>query len=428
MRQSNQIAGDTRRESYWSLMIASLRYRNFRLVWMGSVSEHFGEFMEIAAILWLVNELTHSPLMLTIVGSLRFVAMILFPIVGGVVADRVNRRSLLIASLLASALLSVLLAILVFAGLITVWHLIVINLFTGVAMSFNHPARQTIVPNLVKRKHLLNAISLDIMSVQVSRVIGMALAGYVIVTLGIWPIFVIRALGCLVAIFWLLLAQIPPTPPAARGQAPWQNLTDGFHYLRTNTVILGLLLLYLIPWLADNTLTTFMPIFASDILRIGTVGYGYLQAAPWVGAILALIGLTILTYYKRKMILLVGAGIIMGIGLVSFSASTWVFLSFPLVVIIGAMQITLATVNTTIIQSVIPDEIRGRVMSWREVAFGLGPAGSILFGAVAQYTGTPISLGLLGGICLVLSLSLIAFLPRFKSIEGMVTIPERSSL
>ena len=428
MRQSNHITGDTGRESYWSLMLASLRYRNFRLVWLGSVAEHFGEFMEIAAILWLVNELTHSPLMLTIVGSLRFAAMILFPIIGGVVADRVNRRSVLIVSLLGSAILSGLLAILVFAELITVWHLIVINLFTGVSMSFNHPARHSIVPNLVKRKHLLNAISLDLISVQVSRMLGMALAGYVIVTLGIWPIFVIRVLGCLLAIFWLLMAQIPPTPSAARGQAPWRNLTEGFHYLRTNTVILSLLLLYLIPWLVDNTVTNFLPIFASDILHIGTVGYGYLQAAPWAGAVLALIGLTILTYYKRKMILLVGAGIVMGISLVGFSASPWAFLSFPLVAVIGAMQITLATVNTTIIQGVIPDEIRGRVMSWREVAFGLGPTGSILFGAIAQYTGTPVSLGLLGGIALVLSLLLIAFLPRFRSIEGAVTIPKRSSV
>ena len=398
-------------------MLASLRYRDFRLVWVGSLTEHFGEFMEIAAILWLVNELTHSPLMLTIVGSSRFMAMILFPIAGGVVADRVNRRSLLIAALLGSALLSVCLAILAVTGIIAVWHLIIIGVLVGVAMSFNHPARSAIVPNLVRRELLLNAVSLDLMSVHASRIIAMAITGYLIVILGVWPIFIIRALGSLLAIFWLLLARIPPTPPTTSVQAPWQNLTEGFRYLRANTIILGLVVLFLIPWLAMNTYSNFLPVFASDILRVGAVGYGYLQAAPGLGAIISLIGLTLLTYYKRKSRLLVGAGIIMGIGLISFSASSWLFLSLALLVVIGLMQTGLSTVITTMIQGAVPDEVRGRVMGWREVAFGLGPTGSILFGAIAQYTGVPISLGLLGGICLIVFLLLIVFLPRFSSIE-----------
>jgi MFS family permease len=398
-------------------MLASLRYRDFRLVWLGSISEHFGEFMEIAAILWLVNELTHSPLMLTIVGSTRYMAMIVFSIVGGVVADRVNRRRLLIIALLGSMLLSIGLAALAFTGLITVPYLIVIGLLGGVAMSFNHPARMAIVPNLINRKHLLNAISLDTLSVQTSRIIGMLIAGYLIVIIGIWLIFVIRALGCLLAISWLLFARIPPTPPAARGQTPWHNLAEGFHYLRGSAIILILTLLYLIPWLVTNTNTNFLPVFASDILRIGAVGYGYLHAATGLGAVIALLALTLLTYYKSKRLLLVGAGIILGIGLIGFSASPWVFLSLPLLIVIGGMLTTFITVNTTIIQGIVPDEVRGRVMSWREVTFGLGPTGSIIFGAIAQYTGVPFSLGLLGGVCLLVSLSLISFLPRLKSTE-----------
>jgi MFS family permease len=417
MTQSSQTTQGAGQESYWSRMLTALRYRDFRLVWLGSTSEHFGEFMEIAAILWLVNELTHSPLMLTIVGSARFMPMIFFPIASGVIADRVNRRSMLIAALLGSALLSVSLAILAVTGLIAVWHLIVIGLLSGVATSFNHPARQTIVPNLVKREHLLNAIALDNISVQGARLVGASIAGYLIVSLGVWPIFVIRALGCLLAIFWLLLARVPPTPPIARRQTPWQSLTEGFRYLRANIMILGLMLLYLVPWLANNTYTNFLPVFASDILHVGTVGYGYLYAAPGLGAIVSLVGLTLFTYYKQKSILLVGAGIIMGVGLISFSASPWVCLSLPLLVVIGAMQVAFSTVNTTIIQGAVPDEVRGRVISWREVAFGLGPTGSILFGAIAQYTGVPISLGLLGGVCFTLSLLLIAFLPRFRSME-----------
>jgi len=391
-------------------MLTSLHYRNFRLVWLGSLTEHFGEFMEIAAILWLVNEMTHSPLMLTIVGSCRFISMIPFAIVGGVVADRVNRRSLLIAALLGSSLLSVCLAMLAVTGVIAIWHLIVISLLGGVAMSFNHPARQAIVPNVVKREHLLNAISLDTLSVQAARMVGMLIAGYLIAIVGAWPIFIIRALGCLVAILWLSFARVPPTPPTTRELAPWHNLAEGFHYLRGNTIILALIVLYLIPWLTMNTYTNFLPVFANDILRVGAVGYGYLQAAPGLGAIASLIGLTLLTYYKRKFMLLAGFGIILGIGILGFSASPWFILSLLLLVVIGGTQNAFVAVNTTLIQDIVPDKMRGRIISWREVAFGLGPTGSILFGAIARYTGVPFSLGLLGGICLIISLLLILLL------------------
>lgn len=416
MAQPGEITQEARQESYWALMIASLRYRNFRLVWLGSVTEHFGEFMQTAAILWVANELTGSPLMLTLVGSARYAPMIVLPVVGGVVADRVNRRSMLIAALLGSVVLAATLAVLAATGRIAVWHLIVVGLFWGAVQSFNHPARHTIVPNLVQKGHLLNAIALDSISVQASRIIGMPVAGYIIVAFGVWPIFVIAAVGCLLAIGWLLMAEVPPTPRETRKQAPWQNLTEGFRYLRSNAIILSLMLLYLIPWLSGNTYGNFLPVFANDILGVGAVGYGYLQAAPGLGAIISLAGLTILTYHRRKTLLLIGAGAIMGIGLIAFSASSSMFLSLALLVVIGAMQNAFATLNTTIIQGAVPDHVRGRVISWREVAFGLGPTGSIIFGAIAQSTGVPFSVGLLGGICLLVSLMLVSFVPRLRNI------------
>lgn len=398
-------------------MFVSLRYRDFRIVWLGSLIEHFGEFMEVATVLWLVNQLTHSPLMLTIVGTARFVPMIFFPIVAGVVADRVNRRTMLIIALGGGAFLSLCLALLAATGIIAIWHLVLIFLLVGVATSFNHPARASIVPNLIKKEHLLNALSLDFISIFASRMVGMALAGHLIGIFGIWPIFVIRAVGCLLAIYLLILARIPPTSRLAREQTPLQNLAAGFSYLRSNTVILSLVILYLIPWLTGNTLSSFLPLFSSDILHVEAVWYGYLQAAPGLGSLIALVGLTLLTYYKRKIKLLVVAGLIMGICLIGFSASPWLFLSLPLLVVIGAMQTAFTAVNTTIIQSTVPDELRGRVMSLREVTYGLGPTGSILFGAMAQYTGVPISLGFLGMISLIPAILLITRLSHFESME-----------
>jgi len=403
-------------KSRWSLALIALRYRNFRLVWLGSITEHIGEFMEIAAILWLVNELTHSPLWLSVVGSCRFLSMIIFPIVGGVAADRLNRRTLLIIALLSSSVLSTVLTVLAVTNAIDLRALIGISVLGGVAMSFNHPARHAIVPNLVNREHLLNAVSLDTMSVQISRAIGVPIAGYLMSIVGVWPIFAIRTLGCLVAILWLLQARVPPTPPVNRAQAPWQNVIQGFRYLRHDTTILILVLLYAIPYLVMNTYSNFLPVFANDLLRVGTIGYGYLQGAPGLGAIICMIGLGFLTYYQGKFRLLIGSSMILATSLLLFSASIWFILSLLLLIIAGGMVTTFSAVNTTLIQGIVPDDMRGRIMAWREVIFGLGPTGSIIFGAIAQYTGVRLSLGILGAICLAVSLLLLLLLPRFRSV------------
>ncbi len=415
MRQTEPVTGDSRQKSRWPLVLGALRYRDFRLFWLGSITEHTGEFMGLAAILWLVNDITHSPLMLTIVGSSQFVTRVFFSTIGGVAADRMNRRRLLIAALLAAALLSLVLAVLAATGYIAIWQLIVISLLSGVVMSFNHPARQAIVPNLVSKDYLLNAVSVDILSIQVSRAIGMPIAGYVILTAGVWPIFALRALGCLLAVFWILMVNVPPTSATARTQAPWRNLAQGFHYLRGNIVVLAVVLSFFIPILVQSAYTSFLPVFAGDILRIDAVGYGYLQGAPGVGAILFLIGLSLLTYYNGKLRLLIISIALLGVGLLGFSLSNWFFLSLLMLVVIGAMAAAFLAINTTLLQGMVPDEMRGRIMSWREISFGLGPAGSIMFGALALHTGVQFSLGSLGSICLILSLALIILLPRLRS-------------
>lgn len=401
-------------EPFWSRTLVSLRYRNFRLLWLGSATEHVGEFMEIAGILWLANKLSHSPLVLAIVGSARFIPLIFFPVIGGVIADRVNRVRLLIFMLLSAGALSLILAVLTLTGAVTVWQLIVIGLLGGLAMSFNHPARHTILPNLIKKEHLLNAISLDSISVHGSRMVGMALAGYLITKVGLWPIFALRAAGCLLSVLWLRLADMPPTPINAREKTHLQNILEGFEYLRSNKIILMLVILYLIPWLAGNTLSNFLPIFAGEILNVGAVGYGYLQASPGFGSIISLAGLTLLTYYKGKHNLLAGSACVMGLSIIAFSNSINPYLSFALLVISGAMQTVFTAVNSTIIQEKVEDHIRGRVMSLREVAFGIGPSGSMVFGVVAQITGVKISLGILGLMTFMTAIGLIAYFACIK--------------
>jgi len=169
--------------------------------------------------------------------------------------------------------------------------------------------------------------------------------------------------------------------------------------------------------LTATTTSSFIPVFARDILGVGAVGYGYLQAAPGAGAVIALLLLSFFTYYKRKTKLQAIFGIIMGICLIIFSMSSWLYFSLLLLIVFGGMQIGFTSLNTAVIQNAVTDNIRGRIMSWREIAFGLGPVVSILFGAIAQRTSVSVSLGLLGVISLIVSFLLIAFLSRFKKVE-----------
>jgi len=391
----------------------SLSYRDFRLVWLGSVTEHLGEWMEIVGLLWLVNELTGSPLMLTVVGSCRYIPMVIFPILGGMVADTMDRRRLLIFALLGAALLSIILAILVKTGTVAIWHIIVLSLLSGVTTSLNHPARQSIVPNLVTREHLLNAISLDSASVQASRLVATPITGYLIARFGVVPVFGLRAAGTLLAVCWLLFVKIRFLPPVTT-KAPWRNVIEGLKYVRGNILLLSMVPLYLLPMLTQNTYSNFLPIFARDILKIGPTGYGFLQGAPGLGALASLIGLASLASNRVQGSLLFIASGIIGIGFIFFSVSHWTSFSLFLLVIIGGMITSFMTINTALIQSHVSDVMRGRVMSLREIAFGLGPTGSLIFGVIAERSSVSFSLELLGSLCIAVSLSLFFLLPKVR--------------
>ncbi len=401
----------------WQRMFASVRSKHYRWLWMGSCTEHIGEFMELAALLWLVNEISGSPFILTLVGACRFMPMVIFSPVGGVVSDRMNRKTLLAISLLAGTVLSVVLGVLVLTGLIAIRHIIVIALLFGVTTSFNHPARAAIVPNLVEKKHLLNAVALDTASVMAARVIAMPIAGIVISMAGVVPVFFMRAVGALVALFWLSRVNVPPTPDEAATRNPWKNLIEGLRYVTGYGVVLTLVLLYLLPQFVNQTYTNLLPIFAVDIFRIGASGYGYLQAAPGLGSLASMIFLASLGTGQNKGRLLFAAGMILGLTLIVFGFSSWYLFSLCLLVLIGAMATAFMALSTTLIQGIIPDRVRGRVMSLREISFGLGPAFSLVFGLIAEQTGAPLAVVYLGLVCFSVSFILMLTVVNVRQLE-----------
>jgi MFS family permease len=395
----------------------ALQYRNYRLLWFGSWVEHVGQFMEIGALLWLVNEMTGSPFLLMLVGFCRLAPMVFVSVLGGILADRTDRRKLLMGTLVGAVLVSLSLAILVHTGLVTMTYIIILSLLSGVVTSFGSPARQAIVPNLVPREHLMNAITLHSGSVMVSRLLGMPIAGYIISVAGVTPVFGLRALGALLAILCLLPARIPPTSPLAREETPWRNLVEGLRYIRGSTTVLVLIGLFLLPTFSIQSYTNLLPIFAVDVLKVGASAYGLMQGAPGLGALIAVVILASLRGFRHKGLLLFGAGMVIGLALTTFSGSGWLALSLAMLVIMGGMNSAFRTVNTTLIQSVIPDEMRGRVMSLRGMARGLGPVGALLVGVIAEYAGAPVAVGIVGGGFFVLCLALAIVLPQIRRLE-----------
>jgi len=407
----------TRRPIQWIPPFTSLRYRNYRLFWFSSWAEHTGQYLELAAVLWLVHGMTGSPLILSLVGMSRYVPPIIFGYMGGILADRWDRRMMLVVALAWMGFFSMSLSILAYSGLLKVWHIVVICLLQSSAVSFNHPARQSIIPNLVKKEHLLNVIALNQFSVMGSRFVGMVAAGYLLAHIDVVPVIAARAAGNIFAILCLLLAKVPATPGTAKKKTHLRNLVEGLEYIRSNKIVLSLAALYLIPQFVTITAISLMPAFAKEILHIGAEGYGWLNGALSIGAFAATVIMASLYDFRHKGVLLLSAGMLMGIALLGFSLSPWFVLSLFFLLITGYMSTTFRSVNTTTIQTIIPDEMRGRVMSLRDVTKGLGSAAVLIAGAVGEWAGVPVAIGMLGVLAFTVFLLIALLAPQIRKIE-----------
>jgi MFS family permease len=392
---------------FWDRTFLTIKhYRDYRLVWLGSVTEHLGQWMEQAAVLWLIYDLSGSFLYLPLQPFTRMVPLILLAPVGGMVSDRVNRRNLVIYTLLYKAVLSIILLILVRTGVVEIWHILTLAFLLGVSTAFNHPARHTIVPNLVRKEHLLNAITLDNTSVTASRVVGGLLAGWLISSFGTGPVFGLSAVGCLLAAMWLRMARVPSTPQQGGKRNRWRELLEGVAYLRTHTMMLAQVCMYFFSYFAMQGYSPFLAPFAEDVLGVGEFRYGVLFAMPGVGALIGLFALASVFDFRRKGLYLFVAGGVMTLGIFFFAISPWFLLSLLLLVLVGAMNNTFQAVNNTIIQTQVPDAVRGRVMSLREWISGWGPVSGMIVGSLAGYLGVQsamgiVALGFFGAIVLL---------------------------
>jgi len=388
----------------------SLTHRNFRLIWIGLFFSMSGSMMQNAALLWHVSLLVapgRKALALGLVGLVRVVPIIILSMFSGVVADAWNRRRLMLMTQTCAALVSLSLAVLAFRGLSVVWPIYVLAALGASVGTFDLPARQALVPTLVPREHLPNAISMNTIMFQTASVLGPSIGGIVIASAGVGWVYVVNALsfGCVITA--LLLMRGVSGRPVRVGDEPENEISfkaarEGLKFVFESPLIRSTMLLDFFATFFSSA-TALLPIFAQDVLHVGARGYGWLYAAPALGAVLmSAVMIPVASRIERRGPVLLWAVGGYGLATAVFGISTWFWLTFVCLALTGAMDTISMIIRNIVRQLETPDRLRGRMMGVNMVFFQGGPQlGELEAGAVANWLG-PVFSVVSGGVgCLI---------------------------
>ena len=406
------------------LVFRSLRYRNYRLFFGGQGISLIGTWMQRVAQIWLVYRLTNSAFLLGVVGFAGQIPTFLLTPFAGVLADRWNRRRIIIATQFLAMLQALFLALLVLTGTVEVWHIVCLSISLGVINAFDMPTRQSFVVDMVEKKEDLgNAIALNSSLVNAARLLGPSIAGILIATVGEGLCFLINALSYLAVIAALLAMRLPQPKTEAVNKKVLQGLKDGLVYAFGFVPIKSIILLLALVSLMGMPYQLLMPIFARDILQGGPHTLGFLMGASGLGALIGAIYLAARKSVRGLENIIALAAGIFGVGLMAFSMSRTVWLSLLLVLLAGfGMMVQMASSNT-MLQTLVDDDKRGRVMSFYTMAFmGMAPFGSLLAGALASKIGAPHTLLIGGCICILGGLLFARKLTAFREVARQVYV------
>jgi MFS family permease len=370
--------------------LAPLVHRNYALYWVGQLVSMSGTWIELTATTWLLYQLTDSPFLLGLGGVFRGAPIFAFALIGGAVADRVERRRLLLITQSSSVVTSLVLGALVVTGQVAFWHIYLINLVNATIAAFDAPGRQSLFPTLVPRGQMQNAITLNSMLFRTSNLVGPAVAGVLIARVGVAAPFFVNAASYFAIIFGLLAMRIPRviSGPLPRGSIR-EDLVGGLRYVRASTIlplILGI----------EATLSIFghnqalVTIFARDILGAGAEGLGVLLSAIGAGAIAGMVLLVVVGDVRRKGLFMIFAGVAYAVALLVFAWSRSFELSVAVLVLLGFADATWGTMRNAIAQLAAADAYRGRVMSLIViVSRGLTNASQVQTGVITALVGAP---------------------------------------
>lgn len=380
----------------------SLKHRRFFYLWFGQLLSIAGTQMQLWALYWHIRTLTDQPVALGGVGLARILPVIIFSLVGGVVADSFDRRKVILVTQSAAGLTAFALGMLTVYGQINLWLIYALTAFQAIAVAFDSPARQALIPNLVPAKDLPNAFSMTSIAMETGAIIGPALTGIVIALGGQEAAYFINAASYLAVILALILiGPIAQTKTARAAGATLASIREGIHFILNKPMILSTMLVDFVATFFASA-NTLMPIIARDILKVGVVEYGWLSAAQAVGAVTAGLVVSQLPELRRQGQLFLGSVVIFGLATILFGASRTLVLSWFALALIGAGDSVSTIIRNTIRQLQTPDQLRGRMTSVNQIFFQGGPQlGEVESGVMAQLFGASFAV-ISGGIgCIV---------------------------
>jgi MFS family permease len=397
---------------------SSLQFSNYRLYFFGSVASEVGNQMQLVAIAWQVYEMTKSAASLGWIGVSGFVPIVVFSLIGGLAADNMDRKKLLIYSQIFMGVVALVLALTSFSGFITPLIIYLMNALNTVGKAFQSPARQAIIPHLVPKEHFINAVSLNTMVRQASTVIGPSIAGFLIAFYGVNSVYFINAFSFVVLILMLLPIKVNVEPSRAKAEYSFKAIWEGVRFVLSSPVLLTTMMLdFLANFFASATIL--LPIFAADILKVGAQGLGVLYAAPAAGAIVAGLIMATLGNIRNQGKVILGSVVIYGLATVGFGLSNNFNLSLIFLSLVGAGDMVSTILRNTIRQILTPDYIRGRMTSINMVFIQGGPLiGEAEAGFLAALTSAPFSV-VSGGVLTVLITILIGiYIPKLRKFHG----------
>ncbi|HMA82235.1 MAG TPA: MFS transporter [Candidatus Binatia bacterium] len=397
-------------------LVRALGSRNFRLFFFGQAVSLIGTWMQLIAMRWLVYRLTKSELMLGMVGFISDSPLFLLVPFAGVLADRLKRHGILIVTQALSALQAAILALLVFTDRVEVWHVLMLGGLLGVVSAFDITARQAFLVDIIEeRENLPNAIALNSFIFNGALLIGPAVAGILIAVVGEGPCFALNSLSYLAVLGALFLMKIPPKTFSASPLDIKAAIVEGAAYTFASVPIRSILMLVASVSLVAASYTLLMPVFAEDVLQGGPRVYGYLMSATGVGALLGAVFLASRSRLKGLAEMIAGAGVLYGAGFFALSLSSSVVIALIIALVLGFSLMMQMASSNTIVQSMVDDQKRGRVLSLFVMARrGVEALGSLLFGAIAHWAGTPGTLMIGGAVCLA---AVAAFTTKLSSIR-----------
>jgi MFS family permease len=384
-----------------SPFLRAFRHRNYRLFFTGQLISLTGTWMQSVAESWLVFRLTGSSALLGVSSFASLAPVFLFATVGGTVADRVSRHRIIVATQTASMVLPLILAALTFTHTVRVWHVFVLAACLGIVNAFDIPARQSFLVEMVGRDDLMNAIALNSSMVNGARVVGPAIAGLLVAAVGEGWCFLLNGLSYVAVITGLLMMHVPARPRTIAHRSAWRDTVEGFRFVAHAAPVRALLILLGVISFAGMPYSVLMPVFAQSILHGGARGLGLLMGASGLGALGGALSLV-----RRQGVRGLGrwvatASAAFGVALVAFSLSRMFWLSAVLLVPVGASMMVEMASSNTLIQAMVPDALRGRVMAVYSMMFmGMAPFGALFAGWMAERLGAPATVAVGGFVCL----------------------------